>query len=227
MPRLIVTARVVPRTPILVTLMKEALSSSETSVLKEPRGVTSQKTPFFWCICLWTGVFMSGVRFSASARSFMLAGISVWFLFRCVVSLLFGWRILFLGWSQLLQGLRHQLSSPAETLESWVPIPTRGMDICEPIFCVCVVPCTGRGLASGWSPIQGVLLFTSRGFVSTELCSYSLLLYTQYHSLNKPNVMFASYSVVYEGRLACPPYNPVAIKLRMNIEIHILYGSPP
>jgi hypothetical protein len=27
--------------------MKEALSSSETSVLKEPHGVTSQKTPFF------------------------------------------------------------------------------------------------------------------------------------------------------------------------------------
>jgi hypothetical protein len=27
--------------------MKEALSSSETSVLQEPHGVTSQKTPFF------------------------------------------------------------------------------------------------------------------------------------------------------------------------------------
>jgi hypothetical protein len=31
--RLLVTAIVVPRSPILVTLMKEALSSSETSVL--------------------------------------------------------------------------------------------------------------------------------------------------------------------------------------------------
>jgi hypothetical protein len=31
--RLLVTARVVPSSPILVTLMKEALSSSETSVL--------------------------------------------------------------------------------------------------------------------------------------------------------------------------------------------------
>jgi hypothetical protein len=37
---LLVTASVVPSSPILVTLMKEALSSSETSV-------TSQKTPFF------------------------------------------------------------------------------------------------------------------------------------------------------------------------------------
>jgi hypothetical protein len=27
--------------------MKEAISSSETSVLQEPHGVTSQKTPFF------------------------------------------------------------------------------------------------------------------------------------------------------------------------------------
>jgi hypothetical protein len=45
--RLLVTASVVPSSPILVTLMKEALSSSETSVLKKPRGVTSQKTQFF------------------------------------------------------------------------------------------------------------------------------------------------------------------------------------
>jgi hypothetical protein len=40
--RLLVTA-VVPSSPILATLMMEALSSSETS----PHGVTSQKTPFF------------------------------------------------------------------------------------------------------------------------------------------------------------------------------------
>jgi hypothetical protein len=33
--------------PILVTLMMEVLSSSETSVLTEPHGVTSQKTPSF------------------------------------------------------------------------------------------------------------------------------------------------------------------------------------
>jgi hypothetical protein len=40
------TASVFPGSPILVTLMKEALSSSETSVLQEPHRVTSQKTPF-------------------------------------------------------------------------------------------------------------------------------------------------------------------------------------
>jgi hypothetical protein len=41
------TSNVVPSSPILVTLMKQVLSSSETSVLTEPHGLTSQKTPFF------------------------------------------------------------------------------------------------------------------------------------------------------------------------------------
>jgi hypothetical protein len=43
----LVTARVVPSLPILVTLMKEAISSFETSVLTRARGVTSQKMLFF------------------------------------------------------------------------------------------------------------------------------------------------------------------------------------
>jgi hypothetical protein len=43
--RLLVTASVVRISPILVTLMKEALSSSETSILTEPHGVSPQKTP--------------------------------------------------------------------------------------------------------------------------------------------------------------------------------------
>jgi hypothetical protein len=45
--RLLVTASVVPSSHILVTVMKEALSSSESRYLQEPRGVTSQKTTFF------------------------------------------------------------------------------------------------------------------------------------------------------------------------------------
>jgi hypothetical protein len=45
--RLLVAARVVPSSLILVTLMKEALGSSETRFLQEPHGVTSQKTTFF------------------------------------------------------------------------------------------------------------------------------------------------------------------------------------
>jgi hypothetical protein len=42
---LLVTANV-RSSPILVTLMMEALRSSETSVLQEPHGITFQKTPF-------------------------------------------------------------------------------------------------------------------------------------------------------------------------------------
>jgi hypothetical protein len=37
----------VPSSPILITLMKEALGSSETSVLTRATWRTSQKTPFF------------------------------------------------------------------------------------------------------------------------------------------------------------------------------------
>jgi hypothetical protein len=45
--RLLVTANVILTSPILVTLMKKALISSETSVLTRATGLTSQKTPFF------------------------------------------------------------------------------------------------------------------------------------------------------------------------------------
>jgi hypothetical protein len=34
---------------------------------------------------------------------------------------------------------------------------TRGMDVCESLFGVCVVLRIGSGLATGWSPVQGVL----------------------------------------------------------------------
>jgi hypothetical protein len=43
---LLVTAKVVPSSPILVTLMMEVICSSKTAVLKEPRGVTYQKMAF-------------------------------------------------------------------------------------------------------------------------------------------------------------------------------------
>jgi hypothetical protein len=39
---LLVTANVVPSSPILITLMMEAIRSSETSALTEPYGATSQ-----------------------------------------------------------------------------------------------------------------------------------------------------------------------------------------
>jgi hypothetical protein len=44
--RLLVTASVVPSSPILVTLVKVALSTKRR-FLQEPHGVKSQKSPFF------------------------------------------------------------------------------------------------------------------------------------------------------------------------------------
>jgi hypothetical protein len=35
--------------------------------------------------------------------------------------------------------------------------PTRSMDICVRLFCVCVVLRVGRGPVTSWSPVQGVL----------------------------------------------------------------------
>jgi hypothetical protein len=59
--------------------------------------------------------------------------------------------------SQWPRDLRHEPSSPARTLGLWVRIPFKGMDVYVCLFCVCVVLCVGSGLATGWSPVQGVL----------------------------------------------------------------------
>jgi hypothetical protein len=35
--------------------------------------------------------------------------------------------------------------------------PTQRMNVCVCLFCVCVVLFVGNGLATGWSPVKGVL----------------------------------------------------------------------
>jgi hypothetical protein len=35
--------------------------------------------------------------------------------------------------------------------------PSRGMNVCARLFCVCVVLCVGSGLVTGWSSVQGDL----------------------------------------------------------------------
>jgi hypothetical protein len=56
---------------------------------------------------------------------------------------------------------RHELSSLARTLGSWVRIPLKarmfGVCVCMCLFFVRVVLCLGRGLATRWSLVQGVL----------------------------------------------------------------------
>jgi hypothetical protein len=48
---LIITANV-PSSPILSTLIMEAIRSSEESILQEPHGLTPQKTTFLTLLCL-------------------------------------------------------------------------------------------------------------------------------------------------------------------------------
>jgi hypothetical protein len=55
--------------------------------------------------------------------------------------------------SQWQRGLRHEMSSPARTLGSWVWIPLRHGCLSAFILCLCV----GSGLATGWTSVQGVL----------------------------------------------------------------------
>jgi hypothetical protein len=35
--------------------------------------------------------------------------------------------------------------------------PTRGTDVCLRLFCLCWLPCVSSRLATGWSPVQGIL----------------------------------------------------------------------
>jgi hypothetical protein len=49
----------------------------------------------------------------------------------------------------------HVWSSIARTLGSWVQIPLEAW-MCVRVFCV-VLSCVVSGLATGWSPVQGVL----------------------------------------------------------------------
>jgi hypothetical protein len=51
--------------------------------------------------------------------------------------------------------LRHEPSSPDRALGSRFESHSR--QGCLRLFCVCFVLCVGSGVATGWSPIQGVL----------------------------------------------------------------------
>jgi hypothetical protein len=54
--RLLVTANVVPNSPIIITLIMVVLRSSKTPALKKPHEVTSRKTAFFIVIAMKTSL---------------------------------------------------------------------------------------------------------------------------------------------------------------------------
>jgi hypothetical protein len=58
--------------------------------------------------------------------------------------------------SQWPRGLRHEMSSPARTLGTWVRNPLETWTfVC--VYSVFMLSCVGSGLATGWSLVQGVL----------------------------------------------------------------------
>jgi hypothetical protein len=60
----------------------------------------------------------------------------------------------------LASGLRHELSSLYRKPWSWVRILDKAwmFCMCMRLFYVCVVLCSGSGLATSWSPVQRVLV---------------------------------------------------------------------
>jgi hypothetical protein len=54
------------------------------------------------------------------------------------------------------RGLRHELSSPAQALGPWFRIPLEAWMFVY-VYSVSVLPCVGSDLATGWSPVEGVL----------------------------------------------------------------------
>jgi hypothetical protein len=61
--------------------------------------------------------------------------------------------------SQWPRGLRHEMSSPAWTLGSWVRIPLEAWMFAFILF---VLSCVSSGLATGWPLVQGVLPISVR-----------------------------------------------------------------
>jgi hypothetical protein len=51
--------------------------------------------------------------------------------------------------------------------------PARGVNVCPVFFCVCVVFCESRGLATGRSLVQGILPKCLKKFMVSEVNSES------------------------------------------------------
>jgi hypothetical protein len=58
--------------------------------------------------------------------------------------------------SQPPRSLRHEPSSPARTLGSWVRIPLKAW-MSVYVYSVFILSCVGSGLVAGWFPVKGVL----------------------------------------------------------------------
>jgi hypothetical protein len=76
------------------------------------------------------------------------------------------------GPSQWQRGLRHEPSSAARTLGSWVRIPLKAwmFGVCMRLFCVCVVLCVGSGLATAGASSKESYRLYIKVKVKSSLC---------------------------------------------------------
>jgi hypothetical protein len=110
----------------------------------------------WWCELNWTGSELRRkVRFGVS---YVKLQVPYYETEKNTVSVAkpittFLWNLVCLGWRKWPCGIRHELSSPAETLGSCVRLPLETwMSVC--VYSVCVVSYVSRGLAKGWGRIN-------------------------------------------------------------------------
>jgi hypothetical protein len=129
--RFLYTANI-PTLPILVTLMKEAPSSSERRFLQEPHGVTSQKTAFF--ICVYPSICRLPVERRLSESSCVVSIRAVLLLFRIAHKNVAVMSLLLLPYVLLVCMSRVVVSVQTVTI-----ITTTETDICVQMTHQCIV----------------------------------------------------------------------------------------
>jgi hypothetical protein len=146
--------------------------------------------------------------------------------------------IQFLCRSQWTHGVRHELSSSARTLGSWVRIPLEAwVSVC--VYSVCVVLYVGRGSATGWSPIQGVLptvwnivLCSGTGDAVRILTSFYYDFTSRHYNYFLQCALFTSALILYLGWSSdcwllgcCSTRNPLISSWRCGSD-RLLWSAP-
>jgi hypothetical protein len=117
------------KSPVFVLGFEQDISELQSNML-----TTTMKCLLIIFVVIF--IFSLFLRYNLQLDSSVLSNLGVWYPKRR---------------SQYPRGLRHEPSSPAPTLGSWVQILLQaGMSVC--VYSVFVLSCVGSGLATGWSP---------------------------------------------------------------------------
>jgi hypothetical protein len=140
--------------------------------------------------------------------------------------------------------MKYELSSPVQTLGPWARIPLEApMSVC--VYSVFVLSCVCRSLATGWSPVEGVLHIVHRvtrlkksGQGPTKSCRAIeewmseiawqplriqrlclIICYTSFHTFNVPY-----FSAVFLSSRTC--YWTDSLDNKGSLEVSQPYGPP-